>query len=134
MVGKEKTFRERQMEKLYYTHQTARGWKCDCCGNHHGSDMHEIFPRGSTLRDSEAREASYQLELVALLCRDCHLHCADTEQARDYYLAGNIKRYGLKRVVEAYNKLNDLMVLDRGVDLEGISQTHYPSACRKTEG
>lgn len=106
-------------------------YRCDCCGRWTKNvEMHEIFPRRITQGNEEARQASFQVELVAILCPACHTHCAETRGMAEYYLKENIRRWKLANVRRAYDELNSLMVLDLGVDIDRINRTFYPNPCK----
>ncbi len=90
---------------------TIRGahWVCcDICGEQKPVDYHEIFSRSYTISGSEARRLSYQEELCACLCRECHQQ-AETRDTMIRLLQGNIKRYTQSRVLAAYDKLQAAM-------------------------
>jgi hypothetical protein len=78
---------------------------CDLCRTMAGVEMHEIYSRGRTEKQEEAREASYQEELVSLLCPTCHKNYAHTEEGRAKLIQRNVETYGRKRVEQAADRL-----------------------------
>lgn len=78
---------------------------CDYCETAPGTEMHEIYSRGRTEKQDEARQASYQEELISLLCPTCHKNYAHTEQGRAILVERNIQTYGRERVGEAAHRL-----------------------------
>lgn len=79
--------------------------RCDVCGKT-AHDLHEIFYRNMTAKDSKAREASYAKELCALLCKSCH-DCANNNLWHDALLQLNYWEYGVENVRSAYQVLSD---------------------------
>ena len=53
---------------------TMDGVHCDLCREpiHGLPQMHELIPRRLTVGSDEARDLSFQPELCAILCADCH--------------------------------------------------------------
>jgi 5-methylcytosine-specific restriction endonuclease McrA len=86
-----------------------RGTKCDLCGErfHYSLEMHEIIERHRTIGNEKARELSFQKELCALLCRECHEKAPAMEEV---LWVNNMRRYGADRVHELVAEL----------------QAHYP--------
>lgn len=70
--------------------------------------MHELISRGMTLGNEQARELSYQQELVSLLCPQCH-EKADYDAVDKALWANNIWLYGRKAVEAALARLQAVM-------------------------
>lgn len=77
---------------------------CDLCGqkpDYRGLQLHELIQRGMTVHNSPARALSYEPEMTALLCADCHSR-AHNPEVRDKLWQVNYKRYGVERVKKAF--------------------------------
>ncbi len=78
--------------------KTGGSYLCDGCGQAVDFlDMHEIVNRNRTQIGSLTRLLSYQKELVALLCRNCHEQAHGPAQ-RAILFCKNYERYGEARV------------------------------------
>ena len=77
---------------------------CDLCREpiHGLPQMHELIPRRLTLGSDEARELSFQPELCAILCADCH---RVAEEHTDTLWQRNYRRHGKEKVVRAFERL-----------------------------
>ena len=67
--------------------------------------MHELIPRRLTVGSDEARDLSFQPELCAIRCADCHR--VAEEYARVLWV-NNYRRYGKANVVSAFERLWNL--------------------------
>lgn len=87
--------------------------RCDMCGRF-ATDYHEIIHRSQTVNNEDARLASFQQEICAILCRGCHSQ-AEGLGASVKLLQRNIKIYGYDRVeaalAEVQSKLKGQIVL-----------------------
>lgn len=76
---------------------------CDLCGKwSHDLEMHEIITRGRTMNNEDARMASYDAHITALLCQPCHSRAHNQETAEKLLLV-NIERYGREAVQAAWD-------------------------------
>ena len=85
------------------------GVHCDLCRQliHGLPQMHELIPRRLTIGSDEARELSFQPELCAILCADCH-SIAEREENETRLWERNYQRYGKERVLQAFERLWNL--------------------------
>lgn len=81
---------------------------CDYCQHNPATDMHERIARSVTMGNEEARELSYQVELINLLCRTCHEE-ADGEGISKFLWEFSIFLYGRERVEAALSRLQEVM-------------------------
>lgn len=80
---------------------------CDLCGqkpDYRGLQLHELIQRGMTVHNSPARALSYEPEMTALLCADCHSQ-AHNPVVRDKLWQVNYRRYGYERVRNIFHQL-----------------------------
>lgn len=82
---------------------------CDICCTELGTDMHEIIPRRATVKQSEAREHSFQAPICSLLCSNCHDHRATTYAGILYLLKFNIELYGFEAVKNALETIPEIL-------------------------
>jgi len=80
---------------------------CDLCGqkpDYRGLQLHELIQRGMTVHNSPARALSYEPEMTALLCADCHSR-AHNPEVRNKLWQVNYRRYGVERVRRMFRQL-----------------------------
>jgi len=83
---------------------------CDLCGqkpDYRGLQLHELLQRGLTVHNSPARALSYEPELTALLCANCHSG-AHNPKVRDQLWQVNYQRYGTERVQKMFEQFRRL--------------------------
>lgn len=99
--------RSEDRKKALAIRKTIGGWKCDLCkGVHQTLDMHEIFSRGFTSGNEEARTLSYQVELCSFLCRECHDYAP---RIAGKLIELNCKRYGKMAVLRKVVKMGQFL-------------------------
>lgn len=82
-----------------------RNGLCDICGRFtEAPHMHELVNRGRTPKNSVARQLSYQPELCAILCPNCHSKAHDSA-TRNKLFQRNYARYGYQAVKRAFTAL-----------------------------
>lgn len=83
---------------------------CDRCDArlNGASELHEIFNRAFTLKDSRARDLAYDERLCSLLCSRCHHHFHNRDaswEERAVLLRRNYVLYGYNQVADAFEAL-----------------------------
>lgn len=80
--------------------------RCDLCDIRDGIEYHEIVSRGRTEgAPEEVRDASFQPEICALLCRECHDNVAPTTAGRTLLFGVLIGLYGYENVERMLNAI-----------------------------
>lgn len=74
---------------------------CDYCRQAISTDLHEIFYRSITRKNTDKRFLCYSRYVVSLLCRDCHNYVQSTPSANMLLLDFNRALWGAE-VVDAY--------------------------------
>lgn len=106
----------RNQERLAMMMERAPKFLCDLCGKAVGTDMHEaVAPRSKTMKNDEARRASFDRRLCAWVCRPCHEKAQNSETATIILLM-NIERYGRQNTAEAYYTLKEHMEFQQLID------------------
>lgn len=83
---------------------THRNGKCDMC-NRNASDMHELIPRSQT-HNEQARESSYHIEVISLLCQSCHQKAQHNSKITTLLLLLNFAYFGIIRVAKKLEEIN----------------------------
>lgn len=98
---------------------------CDYCHQNRGTDLHHIISRGRT-HNPAARDNSQVLELVSLLCQDCHIGTFNVHnpEATNDLLWFNVHLFGRNRVEDALTNVNKFLTTPillklRGEDSDG---------------
>ncbi len=83
---------------------------CDLCGAKGASDVHHIVPKSRTQSSPEAREASECVELMSLLCSQCHTgDNVHNPESAVVLLDINAERYGDVEVMAALKAVEDAL-------------------------
>lgn len=78
---------------------------CDYCEIAPATEMHEIYSRGRTEMDDEARDNSYNEAICSMLCHSCHESHAHGPDGRKILVERNCLTYGKDKVRRAADKL-----------------------------
>lgn len=81
-------------------------YRCDGCeALFFDLHMHELISRSLTTHNEEARLVSFEPELCAMLCPDCHALAHTSHEERDRLFQKNYRRYGYQAVAARYEQL-----------------------------
>jgi hypothetical protein len=78
------------------------GVVCDLCGELGGSDLHEHWISRAQAQGNPDLEAAILVSPynASILCNDCNLHRAETEEGRKLLRKKSIERYGKAEILD----------------------------------